>query len=70
MRFLPLVALISKSESAKSFAIIEGLILVPLVAILMGYLLAQTDLSRQLGMSISFLLSFPFVVLYARYASS
>ena len=70
MRILPLVALINKGETAKSLAIIEGLILVPMIAALMGYLLAQTGLSRELSMSISFLLGFPFLVLYARYASS
>jgi uncharacterized protein YqgC (DUF456 family) len=70
MGLFPLVALVSKRDSVKSLAVIEGLIMVPVIAALVGYLFAQTDFSLAIRMSFSFLVGFPLVVVYARFASS
>jgi uncharacterized protein YqgC (DUF456 family) len=70
MGLFPLVALVCKRDSVKSLAVIEGLIVVPMIALLVGYLFARTDFSLAIRMSFSFLAGFPLVVVYARFANS
>lgn len=70
MAILPLVSLVNKGESAKSFAIIEALVLVPFIAILVGYLLGSTGLSPEIRMAVAFMVGIPLAGLYARFASS
>jgi len=65
-----LVALVCKLEYVKYLAVTEGLIVATMIAVLVGYLLTQTDFSLAIRMSFSFLAGFPFVAVYKLFAGS
>jgi len=70
MTIFPLISMVEKSPASKSLAVIEGLILVPLVAVLLSFVLAKTPIPFGIRMAIVFLVSIPLTGAYARYASS
>jgi hypothetical protein len=67
--FKPLVAL-SNSCDVKSLAVIEGLIIVPLSAFLLHYLLGLTSLQPTLKSMLVMGFGIVLVGFYARFASS
>lgn len=52
MAVCPLIALVNKGKSVIFCAIIEALVLVPLTAVISGFLLAQTGLSQEISLII------------------
>lgn len=70
MAVLPLISLLNKGKSVRSYAIIEALILVPLVVIFSAYLFGQTDLSQEIRMSITGLICIPMIGLYGRFVNA
>lgn len=70
MRLLPLVSLVNKSEAAKSYAILEGLLFIPLFAFLAAFCLSKTDITFDVRMAIVSFLGIVLVGTYARFASS
>jgi len=70
MAIFPLVSLVVKGPSAKSLAVIEGLILVPLIGVLVALVLARTGLPFEIRMAINSVIGIPLVGIYARFASS
>lgn len=70
MKMLPLVSLFNKGGSAKSFAIIEALLLIPLFVFLSSFLLSKTGLTPEVRMAIVAFCGIVLAGVYARFASS
>lgn len=70
MAVLPFVSLISKGAASKSLAVVEGLVVVPLVGAALAYGLARAGLSFELGMAAAMIAAMLLVSLYARYATA
>lgn len=69
MIFKPLVSLVS-SKDVKSLSVIEGLVLTPLAAFLMHYLLGLTELELTIRSAITGFVGVLLAGGYARFATS
>lgn len=70
MAILPLVALVNKGPDVKSFAVLEGLILVPLIAVLLGYLASKSGMSPFFQRSVPTVIGIMLITAYGRFLNS